>query len=285
MFDWITAFVQKTGYLGVGLLMFAENVFPPIPSELIMPLAGFTAAQGRLSIVLVVISGGAGSLLGATAWYYIGIWLGLERLKRFAAHHGRWLTMSPDEIEGARLWFDRHGSAAVLVGRLVPGIRTLISVPAGIAPMPLGRFLIYSSAGTGIWTAFLAGSGYLLESRYDRVAAYADPVSNIVVGLIVLLYLYRVPRGRTRTYDSARVTSGGRIDRSGTAHGRSDVRSSRSGQQPESTRQGRAPLDPAAWMLQAWATCQATVLDRTQFVKLIPPLGGPQGKFAETVGL
>jgi membrane protein DedA with SNARE-associated domain len=192
MFDWITEFVQNHGYLGIALLMFAENLFPPIPSELIMPLAGFTAAEGRLNMVFVVISGGAGSLLGATAWYFIGKWLGLERLKRFAARHGRWLTMTPGDIEGARSWFQRYGSVAVLVGRLVPGIRTLISVPAGIARMPLGRFLIYSSAGTGIWTALLAGSGYWLGSQYDRVVAYADPVSNIVLGLIVLVYLYRV---------------------------------------------------------------------------------------------
>jgi membrane protein DedA with SNARE-associated domain len=100
--------------------------------------------------------------------------------------------MTPGDIEGARSWFQRYGSVAVLVGRLVPGIRTLISVPAGIAQMPLGRFLIYSSAGTGIWTALLAGAGYWLGSQYDRVVAYADPVSNIVMGLIVVAYLYRV---------------------------------------------------------------------------------------------
>lgn len=192
MFDWITRFVQQTGYFGIAVLMFAENVFPPIPSELIMPLAGFTAAQGKLNIFFVVISGWVGSLVGALFWYYIGLRVGLDRLKRFAADHGRWLTMTPAEIDTARNWFEKHGGIAVLLGRLLPGVRTLISVPAGIARMPLGLFLLYSTFGTGLWTAFLAGAGYLLESQYHRVATYVDPASNAIVGIIVLWYLYRV---------------------------------------------------------------------------------------------
>src|SRR5687768_13383192 len=105
MFDWITAIVERTGYLGIALLMFVENVFPPIPSELIMPLAGFTAARGDLDIVLVVVAGTAGSLLGATLWYGVGKWIGPERLKRWTAAHGRWFTVSPDEVDRASKWF------------------------------------------------------------------------------------------------------------------------------------------------------------------------------------
>jgi membrane protein YqaA with SNARE-associated domain len=131
MFDWITGLVERTGYVGIALLMLAENVFPPIPSELIMPLAGFAAAQGELGMAGVVAAGTAGALAGALLWYGLGRWVGLERLKRWAAEHGRWLTVSPDDLDRAAAWFGRHGGAAVLVGRLVPAVRTLISVPAG----------------------------------------------------------------------------------------------------------------------------------------------------------
>lgn len=192
MFDWITDVVDRTGYVGVFLLMLVENVFPPIPSELIMPLAGFTAAQGKLNAVLVVLAGTAGSLLGALFWYGLGRWLGRERLKRFAARHGRWLTLTPDEVDKSSDWFRRHGAKAVFVGRLVPTVRTLISVPAGITGMPLASFLAFTALGTGLWTALLAGAGYLLQDQYGRVAGYVGPVSNVIFGLIAAWYVYRV---------------------------------------------------------------------------------------------
>ena len=198
MFDWITGLVEQTGYLGIALLMLAENVFPPIPSELIMPMAGFTAARGKLSMVGVVVAGTAGSLAGALLWYYIGRWIGLERLKRWAAKHGRWLTISPEEVDEAVAWFNRHCGKAVLVGRLIPAVRTLISVPAGVAGMALMRFLTYSALGTALWTALLATAGYLLEDQYQKVGDYLNPVSNVILGLIVLGYVYRVITFRRR---------------------------------------------------------------------------------------
>ena len=198
MFDWITGLVEQTGYLGIALLMLAENVFPPIPSELIMPMAGFTAARGELNMVGVVVAGTAGSLAGALLWYYIGRWIGLERLKRWAAKHGRWLTISPEEVDEAAAWFNRHCGKAVLVGRLIPAVRTLISVPAGVAGMALMRFLTYSALGTALWTALLAAAGYLLEDQYQKVGDYLNPVSNVILGLIVLGYLYRVITFRRR---------------------------------------------------------------------------------------
>ena len=198
MFDWITGLVEQTGYLGIALLMLAENVFPPIPSELIMPMAGFTAARGELNMVGVVVAGTAGSLAGALLWYYIGRWIGLERLKRWAAKHGRWLTISPEEVDEAAAWFNRHCGKAVLVGRLIPAVRTLISVPAGVAGMALMRFLAYSALGTALWTALLAAAGYLLEDQYQKVGDYLNPVSNVILGLIVLGYLYRVATFRRR---------------------------------------------------------------------------------------
>lgn len=192
MIDWITGFVRQAGYVGVFLLMLAENVVPPIPSELIMPLAGFAAARGHLSIPLVVLAGTAGSLLGALFWYVLGRRLGLERLKRLAARHGRWLTLSPDDVARADDWFGRHGGKAVFLGRLVPTVRTLISVPAGINGMPLPSFLAWSALGTLMWTALLAGAGFLLQSQYELVADYLNPASTVLIALIVAWYLYRV---------------------------------------------------------------------------------------------
>jgi membrane protein DedA with SNARE-associated domain len=198
MFDWITGLVEQTGYLGIALLMLAENVFPPIPSELIMPMAGFAAARGELALVGVLLAGPVGALAGALFWYHIGRRVGLERLRRWAGRHGRWLTTSPEELDGAAAWFDRHCGKAVLVGRLIPAVRTLISVPAGVAGMPVARFLAYSALGTALWTALLAAAGYLLEDQYRRVGDYLNPVSDVILGLIVLGYLYRVATFRRR---------------------------------------------------------------------------------------
>jgi membrane protein DedA with SNARE-associated domain len=192
MFDWITNLVAQTGYAGIALLMLAENVFPPIPSELIMPLAGFTAARGELSFIGIVLAGTAGSLAGALLWYAIGLRVGVERLRHWAGRHGRWLTMSPDELDRAVAWFQRHARWSVLLGRLVPAVRTLISVPAGVAGMTLPVFLAWTSVGTALWTTFLAGLGYLLEGGYQQVANWVNPVSNVIVAALVLLYLYRV---------------------------------------------------------------------------------------------
>ena len=192
MFDWITSMMEGGGAVVVALLMFAENLFPPIPSELIMPLAGFTAARGETSLILAIAAGSVGSLAGAALYYWIGAKLGMDRLEHLAARHGRWLTLTPEEPRRAADWFERHGPAAVFFGRLVPGVRTLISVPAGVSGMPLAPFLAYSAAGTVLWTALLAGAGYLLESQYALVAEWMNPVSNVVIGVLVAIYLWRV---------------------------------------------------------------------------------------------
>ena len=196
MVDWITGFISSTGYLGIALLMFAENIFPPIPSELIMPFAGFVAARGELNPIGVLVAGVVGSLLGAVPWYLAGRWLGNERLKRMADRHGRWLTVSREDLERAEAWFHRYGLVSVVVGRLVPAVRTLISVPAGITRMHPIPFFAYSAVGTVVWTGLLVGAGYLLESHYDRVAEWIDPFSKLVLGAIVATYLYRLLRQR-----------------------------------------------------------------------------------------
>ncbi|VXD03253.1 DedA family protein [Pseudomonas sp. 9Ag] len=196
MFDKIVEIVSAFGYIGVFLLMLLENIFPPIPSELIMPLAGFVAARGDLNFIAVILVGTAGSVVGALPWYYAGAKLGQARMKRFAERWGHWLTLSPEDVDKASEWFDRHGKGAVFFGRLIPAVRTLISVPAGIAGMSMTKFLIYSTLGSLSWTALLALAGYLLESQYEKVSEYMNPISTGVVVLMVLYYLYRLIRQR-----------------------------------------------------------------------------------------
>lgn len=202
MFDWITGFVTAIGPLGVGLLMFLENVFPPIPSELIMPLAGFTAAQGKQSLFLVILSGTIGSLAGAYLWYWIGERIGPDRLRRFSERHGRWTAIDVEDIDRSQAWFDRHGGMAVLVGRLIPTIRTLISVPAGINRMPLPKFLAYSTIGTAGWSTLLALLGYRLEAGYEVVEHWLNPISTAIVIGILAFYVWRVA-----TYDRRQAAS------------------------------------------------------------------------------
>ncbi len=192
MAEWVVSIMENGGYLMVAAMMFLENVFPPIPSELVMPLAGYAAQQGDMNIWLVVLFGTLGSLGGALFWYYVGLWLGCDRLKRFAQRHGRLLTLTPDEIDQADAWFDSHGASAVFFGRLIPTVRTLISIPAGISDMTLRRFLVYTAAGTVLWTGMLAFSGWFLGSQYEVVGGYLGPVSNVVAAVIVLTYIYRV---------------------------------------------------------------------------------------------
>jgi len=192
MFDGIVDIIAQTGYLGVFLLMVLENVFPPIPSELIMPLAGFAAAKGDLNVFGVLLAGVAGSVFGALPWYYAGYFFGSDRLKRLAGRFGRWMTVTPQEVDRASAWFERHGWQATLFGRLVPAVRTLISTPAGMVAMPMRAFLFYSTVGSLLWAGLLTCAGYLLHGQYALVADYVDPLSKLVVLAVVGIYLYRL---------------------------------------------------------------------------------------------
>lgn len=198
MKDWMTDLIVEHGYLALVILMLLENVFPPIPSELIMPFAGYAAAQGDINVIGAVIAGSTGSLLGALGWYAVGRLLGSERSKRIARRHGRWLTISEADVDRAQQWFDRYGGVAVCIGRLIPAVRSVISVPAGIARMPLPRFLLWSSLGTVVWTALLTALGYLLGTRFTEVEAWLQPVSWAIVAFAVGGYLFRLYRSRAR---------------------------------------------------------------------------------------
>lgn len=195
MFDWVVSLLEHGGYLGIFLLMLAENLFPSIPSELVMPLGGFLAARGALALPATIAVGTAGSVLGALFWYWVGPRLGQERLRRLAARHGRWLTVSPKDVDTAASWFERSGRRVVFFGRMVPATRTLISIPAGVARMPILPFLGLTALGSALWTEALASAGFLLESQYARVADWVNPVSTLVVAAIMLWYAPRLFRG------------------------------------------------------------------------------------------
>jgi membrane protein DedA with SNARE-associated domain len=198
VFDWILSVIGRGGLAGLALLMFLENLVPPIPSELIMPLAGFEAARGRFSFAGVVAAGTAGSLAGAVFWYEVGRRVGCERLSAWAERHGRWLALSGDDVARATGWFERHGGWAVFLGRLAPGVRTFISVPAGVAAMPWLPFLGWTLAGTTLWTTLLAGAGFLLNRQYEHVERWTNPAANLVFGALAVLYLYRVVTWKRR---------------------------------------------------------------------------------------
>ncbi|MEB3305204.1 MAG: DedA family protein [Cyanobacteriota bacterium] len=187
-------------FLGYGLItvgMFLENLFPPIPAELIMPLGGFLAHKGQLEIGLVIFSGLLGTVLGAWFWYGIGRCINEERLEHLIGRHGRWLGVTPESLRQSRRWFNRHGAAVVFWGRLVPGVRTFISVPAGIELMPQPPFLAWTTAGSSILVVILALAGQTLGENYGTVLRWMEPisaglfqvflVSALALGLFVLL--------------------------------------------------------------------------------------------------
>jgi len=192
MTDWIIQTISEMGYLGIFLVMLAESIFPPIPSELIIPFAGFAAANGDLSLFGVLAAATVGAVVGMLPWYYAGRLFGIARLRYLADRFGRVMAFNADEIDLATGWFVRFGPAIVFFGRLLPIIRTLISVPAGLAKMPFWLFLLASGAGALLWNTILVSAGYLLSDHYELVEVILDPVTIVVLAAVVLLYLFRL---------------------------------------------------------------------------------------------
>jgi membrane protein DedA with SNARE-associated domain len=192
MSDWVIRLIEQSGYLGVGFLMFLETIFPPIPSEVIMPIAGMAAAKGELGFVPVVASGTAGAMLGNTVWYLAARALGVHRLKPLITRYGRWLTISWPEVERAERWFAQHGMFFVFFGRLLPTVRSLVSVPAGLLRMRFRSFFFASLLGTASWTAILAGAGYKLQNDVTEVERMVGPISNAVLVVLAAGYVWRL---------------------------------------------------------------------------------------------
>jgi membrane protein DedA with SNARE-associated domain len=192
MSDWIVRLIEQSGYLGVAFLMFLETVFPPVPSEVIMSVAGVAAGQGKLQYWLVVVAGTGGAMLGNIVWYLAARALGVQRLRPFIERHGRWLTITWPEVERAERWFAEHGTFFVMLGRMLPTVRSLVSVPAGLLRMRFRSFLLASTVGTAGWTALIAGAGYKLGENVEEIDRYIGPAANAILVLLFLGYVWRL---------------------------------------------------------------------------------------------
>lgn len=198
MIRWVAGLVSSGGYLGVALLMAIENVILPLPSELIMPLAGFAAAVGRMSLWGVILAGTVGSVVGALPVYAMARVVGEERLSHWVERHGRWLMLRQSHIRRADARFRRHGAIAVLVSQVIPGVRGLIAIPAGFARMNVPLFTIANLAGTTVWCGILAVAGNLLGYHYTAVERVVGPIGWIVLGSAVAGGAWWVLRRRAR---------------------------------------------------------------------------------------
>lgn len=185
--EWVLMIMEQFGLLGVTVMMFLENVFPPIPSELIMPAAGFAAAMGKMNLILVIIAGTLGSVLGALPLYYLGTVFDEKRLFVLAEKYGKYVLVKPSDITNAQNWFHKYGKTVIFFGRMIPAIRSLISIPAGMARMPMLPFLVLTAIGSAIWTTILAYAGYILGANYDQVEAFIEPISKIVVVVVLCI--------------------------------------------------------------------------------------------------
>lgn len=191
----LTAFaiklVSDLGYPGIVLVMALENVFPPIPSEAVMPLAGYLITTGRFNFYAAVAAGVLGSLLGALILYYLGVLVGSAKIRLFLQNYGKYLMISTDDLDAAEQWFNRHGEKAVLLARMVPLVRSVISIPAGFIKMPLRRFLLFSTIGIVGWTAFLALVGVVLGKSWSKIGPIMKSLDFLVMGVLLLgLFLY-----------------------------------------------------------------------------------------------
>ncbi|SCG73644.1 DedA family protein [Micromonospora humi] len=168
---WVASVIDSLGAVGVALLVALESIIPPIPSEIVLAMAGYLSAEGRFNVVVIVLAATAGSLLGALVLYWLGAALGEDRLKRWLDHIP---LVDLEDLEKADRWFERHGRWAVLIGRVVPVVRSLVSVPAGANRMPLGEFILLTTLGSGVWNTLIVGAGFLLGSRWEDVDRYSQ---------------------------------------------------------------------------------------------------------------
>lgn len=184
--DWIKGVIETLGYPGIVLVMALENVFPPIPSELVMPLAGFMANEGTFNLIAVIIAGMLGSVIGALILYYFGAWANELVIRRFIRRWGRYAFISEEDLDVSLGYFHRHGEVVIFFGRLIPIVRSLISIPAGMDRMPMPKFLFFTVLGTTIWSAILSYAGWVLKENYELVAGYVERYQSVVIVLVLL---------------------------------------------------------------------------------------------------
>ena len=194
MTEWLTGILGSLGYVGIFLMLILARSVPPVPAETVIPLAGLAAAQGEFSLPLIALAGGLGSAVGELVWHLPSRLLGRERLLSFLRRHGHWLTLRPEEVERATAWFARHGGIAVVICQPIPGLRTMISVPAGALGLPMPLFLLYAALGSSLFVLGLASAGYLLQSGWPGIARYLGWFSMGLFGLVLSVYLVRLVR-------------------------------------------------------------------------------------------
>ena len=182
---WVQDVIEQLGYVGVALLVVAENVFPPIPSEIVLPFAGFVAQRGSESVVIMILAATIGSVVGALIMYWIAAVIGDERLHAFTRRFGKWVQIREVDLTRAEEWFDRHATSAVLLGRCVPLIRSVVSIPAGIRRMKLVPYIAYTFAGSLVWNILLIGAGALLCDNWERVGSYVGVFQWVVIALVI----------------------------------------------------------------------------------------------------
>lgn len=208
MEEWVYSIMDSFGYAGIFLLIAVENLFPPIPSEVILTLGGFMTTTTSMTVMGAIIAATAGSVAGALCLYGVGRLLSAERLTDIVVRYGRVLRLKPEDIKKAETWFAKYGTWTVLLGRLVPLIRSLISIPAGSAKMKLVPFLLLTTLGSLIWNTALVYVGSILGNSWDSVLAYMDMYSNVVYALLaacmllfaLVFYRYRIAKKKvTRT--------------------------------------------------------------------------------------
>jgi membrane protein DedA with SNARE-associated domain len=200
MTGFITEMIATWGYLGVFLLMVAENIFPPIPSEVILPLVGFLVADGVLSFPLALLAATAGAFVGTLFWFYIGWFISVERIEHWLTRYGVYVAISAEDFRRATTLFNRWQIPAVFFGRMLPTIRTVISLPAGSIKMRFVWYTIATLAGTTLWSLLLMGAGFYLQSSYLEFESYIDPFVNLLIAVIVGVYVLQVCRFWYRQY-------------------------------------------------------------------------------------
>jgi len=190
MTDWIISIMEQLGYFGIALLMFLDNVFPPIPSEVIMPSAGFAASKGQLLLSGVIIAGSFGSLLAAALLYWVGRKIPNQSIFNWVDRYGKYLFIKSEDVKKALDWFEKYGHRVVFFGRMVPAVRSLISIPAGMSHMPFWKFMLYSSVGTIIWTTFLACVGYYFGNNIELMQQIFSRVGYVIIAIVFILVAY-----------------------------------------------------------------------------------------------
>ena len=203
MTAWIISIMEQLGYFGIALLMFLDNVFPPIPSEIIMPSAGFTASQGHLLLVGVIIAGSVGSLLAAAVLYWIGRKISHQSIFSFIDRYGKYVFIKSTDVKKSLDCFEHYGHRIVFFGRMIPAVRSLISIPAGMSRMPFWKFMTYSGLGTIIWTSFLACVGYYFGNNTELMHQIFSQVSCVIIAIVIMIvvwFLYRRQQRKNKSY-------------------------------------------------------------------------------------